>query len=56
MVVLGHVDAGKSTVTGRLLHLTGAIPNTYMQKLEAESTLSGKSTFKYAWIVNKTKL
>jgi len=32
MVVLGHVDAGKSTVAGHLLHLTGAISNSELSK------------------------
>jgi elongation factor 1-alpha len=54
MVVLGHVDAGKSTVAGRLLHLTGAVSNSELDKLATQSAELGKPSFKYAWIVNKS--
>ena len=30
MVVLGHVDAGKSTLVGHLLYLTDAVSKQYL--------------------------
>jgi elongation factor 1 alpha-like protein len=32
LVVIGHVDAGKSTIMGHLLHLLGNVSNKTMHK------------------------
>lgn len=34
---VGHVDSGKSTLCGRLLHLLGQISNNQMHKYEKEA-------------------
>ncbi|SCV06191.1 LANO_0H24102g1_1 [Lachancea nothofagi CBS 11611] len=53
-VVLGHVDAGKSTLMGRLLYDVGAVDNKLIRKLKRESELIGKSSFHLAWVMDQT--
>jgi elongation factor 1-alpha len=55
IVVIGHVDAGKSTSCGHLIYKCGGIDRRVIEKLEKESSDAGKSTFKYAWIMDKVK-
>lgn len=55
VVITGHVDAGKSTVTGRLIFEMGGIPERDMKKLEEEADALGKSSFKFAFFMDKTK-
>ena len=35
IVILGHVDHGKSTLVGRLLHDTGSLPEGKLEQLQA---------------------
>lgn len=53
-VVLGHVDAGKSTLMGRLLYEVGAVDSKLIRKLEKESEIIGKSSFHLAWVMDQT--
>lgn len=55
LVVIGHVDSGKSTSTGQLILQCGGIDKRTIEKFEKESTELGKSSFKYAWILDKLK-
>ncbi|KUF94064.1 hypothetical protein AM588_10004399 [Phytophthora nicotianae] len=41
MVVIGHVDAGKSTITGHLLYKLGYVSKRLMHKYEKESREAG---------------
>ncbi|KAF1320878.1 Translation elongation factor tu, partial [Globisporangium splendens] len=52
MVVIGHVDAGKSTITGHLLYQLGYVSQKMMHKYEKESREAGKSSFAYAWVMD----
>jgi elongation factor 1-alpha len=54
-VVIGHVDAGKSTTTGHLIYKCGGIDKRTIEKFEKEATEMGKSSFKYAWVLDKLK-
>lgn len=54
LVVVGHVDAGKSTLVGHLLHELGHISKKEMHRLEVDSQKSGKGSFKYAWAMDET--
>ncbi|XP_059621376.1 protein HBS1 [Phlebotomus argentipes] len=54
MVVIGHVDAGKSTLMGHLLFDLGNVPQRVMHKYEQESKKIGKSSFMYAWVLDET--
>jgi len=55
IVVIGHVDAGKSTTTGHLIYKCGGIDKRTIEKFEKESAELGKSSFKYAWVLDKLK-
>lgn len=54
LAVVGHVDSGKSTLSGRLLHLLGRITQKEMHKYEKESKLQGKGSFAYAWALDES--
>lgn len=53
-VVLGHVDAGKSTLMGRLLYDVGAVDIAHIRKLKKESERMGKGSFHLAWVMDQT--
>jgi len=55
VVVIGHVDSGKSTTTGHLIYKCGGIDKRTMEKFEKESAELGKGSFKYAWVLDKLK-
>jgi len=55
IVVIGHVDAGKSTTTGHLIYKCGGIDKRTIEKFEAEAKEMGKGSFKYAWVLDKLK-
>lgn len=55
LVVIGHVDSGKSTSTGHLIYKCGGIDERTIQKFEKEAALIGKESFKYAWVLDKLK-
>jgi elongation factor 1-alpha len=55
IVVCGHVDAGKSTTTGRLIFELGGIPEREMQKLKDEAKVLGKASFAFAFYMDKSK-
>ncbi|EEB10417.1 conserved hypothetical protein [Pediculus humanus corporis] len=54
MVVIGHVDAGKSTLMGHLLYALGQVNKKTLHKYEQESRKIGKQSFVYAWILDET--
>lgn len=55
LVVIGHVDSGKSTSTGHLIFKCGGIDERTIEKFEKEAKLIGKESFKYAWVLDKLK-
>jgi len=55
VVVIGHVDAGKSTTTGHLIFKCGAIDARTMSKYEEIAKQMGKSSFTFAFIMDQTK-
>jgi len=55
VVVIGHVDSGKSTTTGHLIYKCGGIDKRTIEKFEKEASESGKGSFKYAWVMDKLK-
>lgn len=55
IVVIGHVDAGKSTTTGHLIYKCGGIDKRTIEKFEKEAADLGKASFKYAWVMDKLK-
>ena len=55
LVVIGHVDHGKSTTIGHLFYLTGNIDERTMKLYEEEAEKTGKETFKFAWVLDKLR-
>ena len=55
IVVIGHVDSGKSTTTGHLIYQCGGIDQRTIEKFEKEAAELGKGSFKYAWVLDKLK-
>lgn len=55
LVVIGHVDHGKSTTVGHLFSLTGAVDERTAKTYEEEAKKLGKETFKFAWVLDKLK-
>ena len=55
LVIMGHVDHGKSTTTGHLLYASGSIDQRTIAAFEAEAEKLGKGSFKYAWVLDNLK-
>jgi len=55
IVICGHVDAGKSTTTGNLIFSLGGINEREMEKLRKEAEALGKSSFAFAFYMDRQK-
>ncbi|MCQ5340523.1 MAG: translation elongation factor EF-1 subunit alpha [Candidatus Methanomethylicia archaeon] len=55
LLVMGHVDHGKSTLVGHLMYLAGNLDPRYLATLEEEAKKSGKEFAKFAWLGDKLK-
>ena len=55
IIIMGHVDNGKSTTTGHLLYLMGAIDERTIKAYQDEAEKLGKGTFHYAWVLDNLK-
>jgi elongation factor 1-alpha len=56
LVIIGHVDHGKSTLTGHLLYKTGFIDAKKIEEFARESEKTGRGdTFKFAWVLDRLK-
>merc|ERR1712121_401117 len=55
IIVIGHVDSGKSTTTGHLIYQCGGSDKRTIEKFEKEAQEMGKGSFKYAWVSDKLK-
>jgi elongation factor 1-alpha len=55
LVVIGHVDHGKSTTVGHLFYATKSIDERTIARYEEESKQLGRSSFKFAWVLDKFK-
>ena len=53
LVVLGHVDAGKSTLMGRMLYELGLIADKTVHKTQREAAAAGKGSFAWAWMLDE---
>ena len=54
LIVVGHVDAGKSTLLGRMLCDLGQVSQKLIHKYQQESKKIGKQSFAYAWVLDET--
>ena len=55
LVVIGHVDHGKSTMTGRLLYETGAVDERTFQANKAEAERLGRPSWAWAFALDRLK-
>ena len=55
LVVIGHVDHGKSTLVGHMLMRLGAIDEKTIKEVEEAAKKAGKESEKYAWFLDKLK-
>jgi elongation factor 1-alpha len=55
IVICGHVDSGKSTTTGLLLFELGGLSDRELEKLKAEADRLGKSSFAFAFYMDRQK-
>ncbi|KAF7352813.1 Eukaryotic polypeptide chain release factor 3 [Mycena venus] len=54
IVFIGHVDAGKSTMGGNLLYITGMVDKRTMEKYEREAKEAGRETWYLSWALDST--
>lgn len=52
MIFMGHVDAGKSTMGGHLLFLTGMVDKRTMEKYEREAKELGRESWYLSWALD----
>ena len=55
LVVIGHVDHGKSTLMGRFLYEIKAIDERIIREYEEQAKKLGRETWKYAWVLDRLK-
>ena len=54
VVFVGHVDAGKSTLGGNLLYLTGMVDKRTLEKYEREAKELGRESWYLSWALDST--
>jgi elongation factor 1-alpha len=55
LVVIGHVDCGKSTTVGHLIHKCKPIDEKTIEMFEKEAKYIGMCSFRYSWVLDKMK-
>ncbi len=55
VIVIGHVDAGKSTMMGHLLFQQGKVTEREIRRFEKESKEMGKTSFHFAWVLDQNE-
>ena len=54
VVFIGHVDAGKSTMGGNILYLTGMVDKRTLEKFEREAKEAGRESWYLSWALDST--
>jgi peptide chain release factor subunit 3 len=52
IVFIGHVDAGKSTIGGQLMYLTGMVDKRTLEKYEKEAKEKGRESWYLSWALD----
>jgi len=55
LVVVGHIDHGKSTTVGRLMFDSGNVPENQMRKLKEMAVNAGKDSWEFAYVMDNLK-
>lgn len=55
IIFMGHVDAGKSTMGGNILYLTGAVDKRTVEKYEREAKEAGRQGWYLSWVMDTNK-
>ncbi|KNE57798.1 translation elongation factor Tu [Allomyces macrogynus ATCC 38327] len=55
IVFIGHVDAGKSTMGGHILYLTGMVDKRTLEKFEREAKEAGRESWYLSWALDTNK-
>lgn len=55
IIFMGHVDAGKSTMGGNILYLTGSVDKRTMEKYEREAKDAGRQGWYLSWVMDTNK-
>lgn len=55
LAIVGHIDHGKSTFTGRIMYEVGAVLAHVIDKFREEAKLKGKESFAFAWVMDSLK-
>ena len=55
IIFMGHVDAGKSTMGGNILYLTGAVDKRTVEKYEREAKDAGRQGWYLSWVMDTNK-
>jgi len=55
LIIIGHVDHGKSTLMGHMLYKTGALSKQEMAKLEKLAEEMDRGSFKFAYVMDRLK-
>jgi len=53
LIISGHVDAGKSTLMGRLLYDLNVVDERTIERYKKEAEQMGKSSFALAWVLDQ---
>uniref|UniRef100_A0A915EQG3 Tr-type G domain-containing protein n=1 Tax=Ditylenchus dipsaci TaxID=166011 RepID=A0A915EQG3_9BILA len=52
IVFIGHVDAGKSTIGGQIMYLTGMVDKRTLEKYEKEAKEKGRESWYLSWALD----
>jgi len=55
VVVIGHVDSGKSTTTGHLIYKCGTVDKRVLERIQVEANNLGRQSFSFAFLLDKLK-
>ena len=55
ILFMGHVDAGKSTMGGNILYLTGSVDKRTIEKYEREAKDAGRQGWYLSWVMDTNK-
>lgn len=55
IIFMGHVDAGKSTMGGNILYLTGSVDKRTVEKYEREAKDAGRQGWYLSWVMDINK-